>query len=77
LPPKRFEKLRPMFLDTELDRNESEIDKWEMEIDKLIEYEYKNDAWIVDVMGAIWIGKRQHKDITLAECEIRNDRLYY
>jgi hypothetical protein len=66
-----------MFLNTELDRNESEVDKWEMEIDELMEYEYKNDVWIADVMKAIRTGKRQHKDITLAECEIRNDRLYY
>ena len=28
-------------------------------------------------MKAIQTGKRQHKDITLAECEIRNNRLYY
>ena len=42
-----------MFLDAELNRNELEINKWEMGIDKLMEYEYKNDAWIVDVMKAI------------------------
>jgi len=42
-----------MFLDMELDRNELEINKWEMEINKLIEYKYKNDAWIIDIMGAI------------------------
>jgi hypothetical protein len=37
----------------ELNRNELEINKWEMEINKLIEYKYKNDVWIVDIMGAI------------------------
>ena len=41
-----------------------------MEIDELMEYEYKNDVQIIDIMKAIWIGKRQYKDITLAECEI-------
>jgi len=28
-----------------------------MEIDKLMEYKYKNDVWIIDVIKAIWIGK--------------------
>jgi transposase InsO family protein len=77
LPPERFEKLRPMFMDAELDQNELEIDKWDMEIDELLEYEYARDSWITEIMKTIRAGKRQHKDITLAECEIRNDRLYY
>ena len=47
-----------MFLDAELDRNELEVNKWEMEINKLIEYEYKNNIWIIDVIKAIWIGKQ-------------------
>ena len=42
-----------MFLDTELNRNELEIDKQEIEINKLIEYKYKNNVWIVDVIEAI------------------------
>jgi hypothetical protein len=53
LPPERFKKLYPIFLDTELNRNESEIDKWDMEINKLMEYEYKDDPWITDIMKAI------------------------
>jgi hypothetical protein len=53
LPPKRFEKLYFIFLDIELNRNELEIDKWDIEIDKLMEYEYKDDPWIIDVMKAI------------------------
>ena len=53
MPPKHFEKLRPIFLNTELNRNESEINKWEIEINKLMEYEYKNDVWIIDIIGAI------------------------
>jgi hypothetical protein len=43
LPFKRFKKLRPIFLNTELNRNELEINKWDIEINKLIEYEYKDD----------------------------------
>jgi len=46
-----------MFLDMKLNRNELEVDKWEMKINKLIEYEYKNNVWIIDVIKAIWIGK--------------------
>jgi len=37
----------------ELDRNKSEVNKWEIEINKLIEYEYKNNIWIIDVIKAI------------------------
>jgi hypothetical protein len=36
-----------------LNQNELEIDKWDMEIDELIEYKYKNDLWIIDVIKAI------------------------
>ena len=32
-----------MFLNTELNQNELEVNKWDMEIDELIEYKYKND----------------------------------
>ena len=42
-----------MFLDMELNRNELEINKWEIEINKLIEYKYKNNIQIVDIIGAI------------------------
>jgi len=53
LPPKYFKKLRPMFLDIELNRNKLEVNKWEMEINELIEYEYKNNVWIIDIIKAI------------------------
>jgi hypothetical protein len=53
LPPEYFKKLYPIFLDAELNRNELEINKWDMEIDELIEYEYKDDPWITDIMKAI------------------------
>jgi len=33
-----------MFLDMELDRNKSEVNKWEIEINELMEYEYKNNV---------------------------------
>ena len=42
-----------MFLDIELNRNELEVNKWEMEINKLIEYKYKNNIQIINVIKAI------------------------
>ena len=42
-----------MFLNMELNRNELEIDKQEIEINKLMEYKYKNNIWIVDIIKAI------------------------
>ena len=42
-----------MFLNTELNQNELEVNKWDMEIDELIEYKYKNDLQIIDIMKAI------------------------
>ena len=42
-----------MFLDMELNRNKLEIDKWEIEINKLIEYKYKNNVQIVDIIKTI------------------------
>ena len=44
-----------------------------MEIDKLIEYKYKDDLQIINIIKAIQTGKWQHKDIILTECEIRNN----
>ena len=42
-----------MFLDLELNRSELEINKQEIGINKLIEYEYKNNIQIVDIIKAI------------------------
>ena len=42
-----------MFLDMELNRNELEVNKQEIEINKLIEYEYKNNVWIIDIIKVI------------------------
>ena len=48
-----------------------------MEIDKLIEYKYKHDPWIIDIIKAIQTEKRKYKNITLAEYKICNNQLYY
>jgi len=53
LPPKYFKTLYFIFLDIKLNKNKLEVNKWEMEIDKLIEYKYKNDVWIIDVIKVI------------------------
>jgi len=53
LPPKRFKKLYLIFLDTKLNKNKLEVNKWEIEINKLMEYKYKNDVWIRDIIKAI------------------------
>ena len=46
-------KLHPIFLDVELNRNELEIDKQDIEIDKLMEYKYKDDPQIINIIKAI------------------------
>ena len=66
-----------MFLDTELNKNKLEINKWDMEIDELIEYKYKNNSQIVDIIKVIQIRKQQYKDITLTKYKICNNQLYY
>ena len=42
-----------MFLNTELNQNKLEVDKWDIEIDKLIKYEYKNDLQIINIIKVI------------------------
>jgi RNase H-like domain found in reverse transcriptase/Reverse transcriptase (RNA-dependent DNA polymerase)/Integrase zinc binding domain/Integrase core domain/Chromo (CHRromatin Organisation MOdifier) domain/Aspartyl protease len=77
LPPERFEKIRLVFTDPELNEDMTETDKWEMDLEDLMDYEYKHDPWVNEILTSVRTGQRQHRDITLSECEIRNDRLYY
>ena len=42
-----------MFLNTELNRNKLEIDKQDIEINKLIEYKYKNNLQIINIIKVI------------------------
>ena len=53
LPPKRFKKLYLIFLNIKLNKNKLKINKWEMEINKLMEYKYKNNIWIADIIKAV------------------------
>ena len=42
-----------MFLNIELNRNKLEVNKQEIEINKLMEYKYKNDVQIIDVIKVV------------------------
>ena len=42
-----------MFLNMELNRNKLEVNKQKIEINQLIEYKYKNNVQIVDIIKAI------------------------
>ena len=42
-----------MFLNMELNQNELKINKWDIEIDELMEYKYKNNVQIIDIIKAI------------------------
>ena len=42
-----------MFLNIELNKNELEVNKWDIKINELIEYKYKNNPWIVEVIKVI------------------------
>ena len=42
-----------MFLDIELNSNKLKVNKQEIEINKLIEYKYKNNVQIIDIVKAI------------------------
>ena len=42
-----------MFLNIELNRNKLEVNKQEIEINKLIEYKYKNNIQIIDIIEII------------------------
>jgi len=53
LPFKCFKKLRFIFLNIKFNKNKLEINKREIEIDKLMEYKYKNNIWIINVIKAI------------------------
>jgi len=53
LPPKRFKKPHFMFLNIELNKNKLDINKSDIKIDKLMEYKYKNNIWIVNIIKAI------------------------
>jgi hypothetical protein len=46
-------------------------------VEQIIEEEYQEDPFIQEVMSLLNTNARRSRKITLAECEIRNDRLYY
>jgi len=42
-----------MFLNIEFNKNKLNINKWDIEVNKLIEYKYKNNIYIIDVIKVI------------------------
>ena len=48
-----LKKLYFIFLSIKLNKNKLEIDKQDIEINKLMEYKYKNNIWIVNIIKAI------------------------
>ena len=53
LSSEQFEKIQLVFTDSELDKDESEIDKWDMNFDELMNYEYAHDSWIAEITNVI------------------------
>ena len=49
----QFEKIWLVFTDSELDKDESEIDKWDMNLDELMNYKYTHNSWIAEIMNTI------------------------
>jgi len=37
----------------ELNSNKLEVNKWEIKINKLMEYKYKKNIWLIDIVKAI------------------------
>jgi hypothetical protein len=48
-----------------------------MNLDDLMNYEYVHDSWIQLILTAVKISQWQHKEITLTEYEMWNNRLFY
>ena len=48
-----------------------------MNLDDLMNYEYAHDSWIQLILTAVKTGQWQHKKITLTECELWNNWLFY
>ena len=74
---KQFEKIQLVFTNHELNEEKAEIDKWDMNLDDLMNYKYIHDSWIQSILIMIKTDQWQHKEITLIECKIWNDWLFY
>ena len=48
-----------------------------MNLDNLMNYEYMHDSWIQLILTTVKTGQWQHKEITLTECEMQNNWLFY
>jgi hypothetical protein len=76
----QFEKIQLVFTcnnefdDINLNKN---IDKWDMNFENLLKHEYEHNLWISEIMNVIKNDQQQYKNITIVECKIWNDWLYY
>ena len=61
----------------EFNEKKAEINKWDMNLDDLMNYKYMHDSWIQSILIVIKTDQWQYKEITLAECEIQNNQLFY
>ena len=48
-----------------------------MNLNNLINYKYMHDSWIQLILIMIKTNQQQHKKITLIECKIQNNQLFY
>ena len=48
-----------------------------MNLKDLMNYKYKHNSWINKISTSVRTDQQQHKNITLSECKIQNNHLYY
>ena len=77
LSSKQFEKIQLVFINFKLAQDEDDVDKWDMNLENLMNYKYAHDPWINEIVNVVKISQQQHKNITLSECEMQNECLYY
>ena len=73
----QFEKIQLAFTNYKLNKEKAEIDKWNINLNNLMNYEYVHDSWIQSILITVKISQQQHKEITLTECKMQNNQLFY
>ena len=74
---KWFEKIQLVFMNYKLNEEKIKIDKWDMNLDNLMNYKYAHNSWIQSILTTVKTDQQQHKEITLIECELQNNQLFY
>ena len=73
----QFEKIQLVFTNYKFNKEKVEINKWNMNLDNLMNYKYAHNSWIQLILTVIKISQWQHKEITLTECKLWNNQLFY